>query len=73
MEGIAVGDVVQIDPAMLTCSFAGCFMAVTEVRSWGAIGWIAIPGPRGQMPARAYFRCEWQWVKRIGPAAWVIE
>jgi hypothetical protein len=65
-----VGDVVQIDPAMADSFFAGCFMFVTEVKSWGAQGFIAIPGDRDALPGRAYFRCKTEDMKRIGRAAW---
>jgi hypothetical protein len=67
---VQVGDVVQIDPELPHCFFRGCFMLVTEVRSWGAIGFIAIPGSSVRAPAQAWFRCETAHLVRIGPAAW---
>lgn len=70
---LQVGDVVQIDPETPDCFFRGCFMLVTEVRSWGAIGFIAIPASRSELPAQAWFRCETARLKRIGPAPWPSE
>jgi hypothetical protein len=65
------GDVVQIDPAA-GGFFAGCFMVVTEPKSWGAQGYIMMPAQsREQMPAPCFYRAENQHLVKIGVAAWV--
>lgn len=68
---LEVGDVVQISPELPDCFFNGCFMLVTEVKGWGAQGFIAMPGARGEKPGAAYFRCKWENMERIGHAVWV--
>lgn len=65
-EGLAVGDVVQIDPNHDDC-FGGCFMVITEPKSFGAQGYVSIPGERGL----AYYRCPWAGMHKIGKAEWV--
>ena len=67
---IEVGDVVQIAPDS-DSSFRGCFMLVTEVKSWGAQGFVAMPQARGELPGEAYFRCKWAEMERIGKAMWL--
>jgi hypothetical protein len=73
--GIRVGDVVQIDPVTMVEGgfFAGCLMIVTEVKSWGVQGYIAVPAARGAPPGEAYYRATWEQVVRIGRAAWVAD
>lgn len=61
------GDVVQLNPEKHP-RFAGCFAVVDEVRSFGAIVIIAMPGdPSAIIPVRAV----WEDFARIGVAAWV--
>lgn len=62
------GDVVQIDPDRSTFFGAG-LMVVTEVKSWGAVGYVLVPGGDG-----AERSCYWapsDWMVRVGTAAWV--
>ena len=66
-----VGDVVQISPTLEDQFFSGCFMMVTEVKSWGVQGFIAIPGERGKPPGAAYFRCKWENMELVGTAPWI--
>lgn len=51
---IAVGDVVQIDPAH-DAVFGACFMVVSELKpTWNGLqGYVQIPGPEGGL---AYYR-----------------
>ena len=69
------GDVVQINPKTIQREgfFGGCFMMVTEPKSWGAQGFIAVPGERGTVPAEAYFRCKFEDMEFVGHATWVPE
>lgn len=68
-----VGDVVQIDPAVAERDgfFGGCFMLVTEPKPWGAQGFISIPGERGTLPGRAFYRAKFDEMELIGRAVWV--
>jgi len=70
-QNLKIGDVVQIDPQLDNCFFRGCFMIVTEPKSWGAQGFIAMPGKRDEMPGRAYFRCKFENMELVGRATWV--
>ncbi len=63
---IAVGDVVQIDPTCQT-KFPACFAIVDEVRPWGVVAYVPIPGPN---TGKAYVRLESQEFHRIGLAMW---
>ena len=65
---LIIGDVVQIDPEHDE-KFGGCFMVVSEPKSWGAKGYISIPGEKGL----AYYLCIFDHMEFIGHAAWVNE
>lgn len=66
------GAVVQIEPGYDDRNghrwFGGCFMVVTEVRSWGVQGYVTVPGEDGD----AYYRVPWENVEYIGEAVWVV-
>lgn len=62
---VDVGDVVQISPDKDSV-FGGCFLLVTEVKSWGVQGFVQIPN-KGE----AYYRASHDRVERIGKAVWV--
>lgn len=62
-----IGDVVQISPEH-DARFGGCFMVVTEPKSWGAQGYVSIPGESGV----AYYRCPTEHFVVIGKAEWRI-
>lgn len=64
------GDVVQIDPES-GGFFSGCFMLVTEPKSWGAQGFISIPRSRDELPGRAFFRARFDQMEYVGKAEWV--
>lgn len=61
------GDVIQIDPTRDKL-FGSCFMMVTEVKSWGVVGYVEIPSK-----GRAYYRCATEDFFHIGAAHWVPE
>ena len=63
---LAPGDVVQIDPEHDE-RFGGCFMQITEPKSWGAQGFVRVPGG-----GNAYYRVPANAMTRIGRAEWVI-
>ena len=62
-----VGDIIQIDPAQDE-TFGGCFMVVTEPKSWGAQGYFSAPGEDGL----AYYRCPFERGVRVGKAEWAV-
>lgn len=65
---IAVGDVVQIDPAS-DDRFGGCFLTVSEVKRWGVVGYVRVPG---QAPGLAYYRLNFEHLHPIGVAEWKL-
>ncbi len=67
---LEVGDVVQIDPEH-DPRFGGCLMMVTERKSWGAQGFVAIPHADG--PQNAYYRCKYKDMEYVGRASWIPE
>lgn len=63
------GDVVQIKPLSDGANiFGGCLMVVDEPKSFGAQGYVQIPG-KGQ----AYFRPTWEQMEYVGKAIWIID
>lgn len=65
---LEAGDVVQLSH---TTNFPFCFMIVTEPKSFGAQGYIFMPGKLGKYPAQAHFRASSAEMVYIGKAAWV--
>jgi len=68
-EPLQSGDVVQISPAVTM--FAGCFMVVTEPKSFGAVGYITGVGNREDMPSVYPFRASFAEFELIGRAVFV--
>lgn len=69
---ITPGDVVQIDPdTQKNGFFAGCFMQVTELKSFGVQGFICMPTKRGELPGSAYYRAKWEDIEYVGRATWI--
>jgi hypothetical protein len=64
------GDIVQIGP-IENGFFTGCLMMVTESFSWGAQGFVAVPGERGTIPNRAYTRVKFEDMEYVGKASFV--
>lgn len=62
------GDVVQINPEHDT-RFGGCFLLITEVKSWGVQGFVQIPTSDGFN--RAYYRVPFDQIEHIGTANWI--
>jgi len=71
---LQVGDVVQLSPEnSKNPMFGGCFMTVTELKTWGAIGYVQALGAHGQPGGLAFYRAEWETMERIGRAEWVMD
>lgn len=61
------GDVVQISPETHEVErFGGCFMVVTEPKSWGAQGYVKNAGSAGLF----FMRVKWSDMEFIGRAEW---
>ena len=61
------GDVVQVDPEYDDV-FGACFMVVTEPKSWGAQGYVTIPGK-----GPAYLRLNFKNGVKIGRCIWICK
>lgn len=74
---IMVGDVVQINPDLASSAgnimFAGCFMVVEEIKTWGVMGYVAVPQDRKTWPGAAYYRAKWDDFKLVGAAWWTLQ
>ena len=69
MSDLKKGDVVQIDPEHDEV-FGGCFMIVTEPKSWGAQGYVPSLSDGFSV---AYYRCKREHLAKVGKAEWMIE
>lgn len=69
-----INDVVQLDPKTVrNPMFAGCFFTITEIRKWGAQGYVQALGEDGKPGGQAYYRAEWNEMSEpIGQAIWVV-
>lgn len=66
---LEVNDVVQLGP---NTSFPYCFMVVTEVKSFGAQGYVMVPGDLREVPGQAYYRAKHEDMDYIGKATWIV-
>lgn len=65
---LQAGMVVQLNPETVgNPAFSGCFMVVTEPKSFGAQGYIEVPGS-----GQAYYRAKWEEMEHIGEAEWTV-
>lgn len=63
------GEIVQLSPDCGNPMFAGCFMTVTEPKSWGAQGYVQALGQDGKPGGQAYCRTNWEEMERTGGIA----
>jgi hypothetical protein len=74
VHDLKIGDVVQLTPMIIkNVSFAGCFMIITELRSWGAIGYIPCVGKSREKPYIYHYRATFEEIVKIGRAKYVLE
>ena len=67
------GDVVQVRPDHKTNpAFAGAFLVVTKVYSWGVQGYVQSLGDRDNPGCLAYYRLKSGEFRPIGSAAWWV-
>jgi hypothetical protein len=67
------GDVVQLNPEVVkNPALAACFMTVTEVKDWGAMGYVEACGSAKVVTVQgaAYYRAAWDEMEYIGHAEW---
>lgn len=68
------GDLVQLDPEKVgNKMLAGCIMVVTELRSWGVIGYIQAFGQNGKPGGQAHYRAKFDECTWVGKAVWTID
>jgi hypothetical protein len=67
------GEIVQLDPERTkNPMFAGCFMVVTEPKTWGAQGYVQGLGEDMKPGGQAYYRAKWEEMERTaGIAVWI--
>lgn len=70
---LLAGDIVQLHPEKCrNPMFAACLMVVTELKSWGAQGYVQGLGENGKQVGQAYYRATWEEMERTGgKAPWV--
>ena len=67
---IRPGEIVQLNPE--TCRnpmFAACLMTVSEVKPWGAQGYVQALGQEGKPGGQAYYRAKWEEIEQTGGMA----
>lgn len=70
-EEFVPGTVVQLNPETVkNAAFAGCFMIVTEPKSFGAQGYVQALGTRVAPGGAAYYRAGWEEMEIVGMAVW---
>lgn len=74
MSKLQVNDVVQLDPANVrNPMFAACFFTISELKEWGAQGYVQALGENGNPGGQAYYRAKWDEMSEpIGQAIWVV-
>jgi hypothetical protein len=69
---LKVGDLVQLSPDTANQMLAECIMVVTEPKSFGAVGYVQVPGSDGKKGGQAYYRAPWAEMEVVGIAYWVV-
>lgn len=73
-DGLEVNDIVQLAPTTGNPMFACCMMTVTEVKPWGAQGYVQGLGENGKQVGQAYYRAKWEEMEKTGgKAVWVVQ
>jgi hypothetical protein len=71
-QQLTVGTVIQLNPETARNQmFAGCFMVVTEPKTWGAQGYVTALGENGQPGGAAFYRAQWGEMELVGQAVWI--
>lgn len=67
------GELVQLHPD--DCGnpmLGGCFMVVTEPKSFGAMGYVQCTGTEGKRGGLAYYRAKFEEMEPVGRAEWWV-
>ena len=73
-EKLECGDIVQLSPDVMNKGFALCLMVVTEIKSFGAQGYVQSLGTRDQPGGEAFIRINWKDIEPTGgKAVWMHE
>ncbi len=67
-ERIKVGSVVQINEKHGRLGWMGAFLLVTELKSWGVMGFVHVINTHEDPPGFAYIRLKFEEVDYIGQA-----
>ena len=75
---LVAGLIVQLSPEPGVCKnpmFAGCFMVVTEPKSFGATGYVQALGEKGKPGGQAFYRANWEEMELClgGMVAWGVQ
>ena len=68
---LEAGMVIQLSPMVRNDAFAGCFMVVTEPKSFGAQGYVQVLGDNAGPGGQAYLRPSWEQMEYVGKAIWI--
>lgn len=74
-ENLKVGEIVQLNPDEVgNKSFAGALMVVTELKSFGAMGYVQSLGSRTEAGGQAYYRANWHEMEKTGGfVEWLVK
>lgn len=70
---LEIGDVVQLSPQVGNPMFACCMMTVTEIKDFGAQGYVQSLGQKGEPGGQAYYRAKWEEMELVGKAVWMAK
>ncbi len=66
-DKLEIGEIVQLNPETVRNKmFGACMMIVTELKSFGAQGYVQSLGENGEMGGQAYYRAGWDEMEKIG-------
>lgn len=71
---LLAGHIVQLNPETVRNKcFKGCFMVVTEPKSFGAQGYIQGVGDSETEGGQYYYRANWDEMELVGRAEWMAQ
>lgn len=73
LKPLEINDLVQLDPKKCrNPMFAACFMVISELKSWGAQGYVQALGENGKPGGQAYYRAHFDEMVKVGKAEWIV-
>ena len=72
---LRIGEIVQLNPETVgNKSFAACLMVITELKEFGAQGYVQSLGTRKGPGGAAYYRANWDEMEQThGSAEWIAK